>query len=468
MASASDGPADDMDTEESEWTLVSGRRKLIETEIMDNLKSLSQEQLKEIVGISKKQRTDKHPADKTQPQHFTDDISSPSNKNKQTGNIYTAQQSLSSTAINHTPKHRNFSPTMQKIIGKKFINLFYINPIDINTSRLQMAELWETIRPANTDVILKTQKGFLLKTDTTKVIISNTLKNLQKNSLVAGFKETAPYINTDRTPKVPSESYSCVIASVELDIADSAIEEHLKKCSYELRFCRRIISRTTNKPTHFIRIITGHSKSYENLINNGMFYKSRHYAVYPSAPPPPAPMPCGKCLQFTHKTVDCNAPIQCRKCKGDHATFKCKSQEPVKCTSCGSEEHQAWAFQCPRRPVKPIDGVPNLPVKTLNRKSSDVSNDIKNNSRIHSPITIHDFIINTYIDKLNKPKNNDRAELLMKLRKRFISEYNIETSVTFVGNNWVYILMFDLAQENHISPTETLPGGNNGQVRLQI
>lgn len=472
MASTSDGNGvelSEMETAEGDsWLLVRGKRKLIETEIMNNLKSLSQKQLEEIVGISKKHQGDKGLTDTAADDRLSGESTtaiSQSSTSNTADVIYTATQNFGSSTIQRFG-HKNFSPTMQKIINKKFLNLFYFTPLSSNATRLQMAELWESVRTGNTDVILKTKKGFLLKTDTAKIIISNTLKQLQKNGLIESFKETAPYIDNSRSPKTPTESYSCVIASVELDISDADLQEHLKNSNFELRYCRRIISRATNQPTHFVRIITGHSKSYESLVNNGVFYKSRHYAVYTSAPPPPAPMPCGKCLQFTHKTSDCTAPIQCRKCRGNHPTSKCKSESPPKCTACGAEDHQAWAFQCPKRPTKPIDGVPNLPVKSLNKKSADISTDNKKKSRIHSPLTVHDVIVNTYVEKLNKPKNTNRSELLAKLKKKFISEYNVDTAVTFVGNNWVYILMFDLTQDEHISPTETLPGTNSSQVRV--
>lgn len=133
-----------------------------------------------------------------------------------------------------------------------------------------------------------------------------------------------------------------------------------------------------------------------------------HYAVYTSAPPPPAPLPCAKCLEFTHKTADCSTPIKCFKCGENHVTSKCKSELPPKCIKCGSTEHQAWAFQCPQRPKQPIEGISNLPVKTLNNKSREITNADKKTSRIHNPLTIHDVIINTYVDELNKPESMNR------------------------------------------------------------
>lgn len=504
MSDASDGDMEEESTMDVEITQSSIKRKLDETDLMENLKSLSETQLNEIIGIAKKHQADKNKSDNPQQgsynvnSDFTTVINSKGrrNKNKSQGttnqNINIGNEDVLNAAFTTNPprtirqdlskqttnsnlasassrtKHRNISTTMSNIINKKYTNLFYITPTNKETTRIQMADLWESIRPRNEDVILKTKKGFLLKTDATKIIIANTLKNLQKHAKIAAFSETSPYNENSRVLRKPAESYSCVIASVELDISDTTIAEHLKNINIDFRYCRRIISRNTNNPTHLIRVITGQSKSYETLLKTGLFYKNRHYAIYPSAPPPPAPMPCSKCLEFTHKTEDCNSPIQCQKCQGNHYTSKCKSETPQKCKSCGSQEHQAWAFQCPNRPTQPIEGIPNLPVKTLNKKSRLIADNTITNSRIHSAVTVHDLIINTYVEKLNRPKNVNRGELLMKLRKKFIDEYNIETSVTFVGNNWVYVLMFDLEKNDQISPTETISEGNSSRVRIQI
>jgi hypothetical protein len=62
------------------------------------------------------------------------------------------------------------------------------------------------------------------------------------------------------------------------------------------------------------------------------------------------------------------------------------------------------------------------------------------------------MIINTYIAKLNNPKNTDRQELVTKLRKKFKTEYNIDTTAVFSGNR-LYILMFDLELPHSTSPT---------------
>lgn len=232
----------------------------------------------------------------------------------------------------------------------------------------------------------------------------------------------------------------------------------MRSTDIEHRYCKRIIARATGKPTSLIRIITGNLSAYERLINEGLFFKNRHYPIYESSPPKPAPLPCKRCLQFTHRTEECTAPVKCDKCGESHNTNKCTKEMPARCRSCNATDHQAWAFKCPKRPTGPIEGIPNIPISTLNKKSHEIDQDLKKDRKIHSPITIHDHIINTYVRKLNKPKHINREELIQKLKKRFIWEYNIDTSLVFPGGSKVYIFMFDLDSPDQNSPTEPIQG----------
>ncbi|CAH1111421.1 unnamed protein product [Psylliodes chrysocephalus] len=175
-------------------------------------------------------------------------------------------------------------------------------------------------------------------------------------------------------------------------------------------------------------------------------------------------MPCNNYLKFSHSTKNCTETTKWNKCSEAHSTNKCPTTLPPKCSGCGSEDHQAWSFKCPKRPTKPITRIPNLPVKTLNNKSDQIKDNMKM-SRIHSPITLHDIIINSYVQKLNKPKNINREELIERLRKRFMADYRIDTTVTFVGNNWIYILMFDMELDNFESHTETIPGSQVAHIQ---
>lgn len=358
---------------------------------------------------------------------------------------------------NHT---RNFSAKMLEITNKKFTSLFYLNPSK-SLTRLQMSDLWEEKFPHAEDVIIKTTKGFLLKTNTQKTAIIEYVKTLVEKNILESFTETTPYTKTARA--APADSYCCVINSVEFEIDDAKISEHLINTNIQHRYCKRIISKKTNRPTSFIRVITGSIAAYEALLNHGMFYKNRHYAVYTATPPPPLPLPCAKCQQYTHQTMDCKTPTKCSKCGGNHQDNKCTSHLPPKCLACQSESHSAWSTKCPKRPTKPIEGIPNVPIRSVNKKSLDIDTKTTKNNKIHTPITIHDHIINTYMDKLNSPKHPNRNELLLKLKKKFIRDYNIDTVPVFSYNR-VYIVMFDLNEPGSISPTEPTTGSTQYQI----
>lgn len=384
----------------------------------------------------------------------TEEITQPTKKTQTEQNINTDKQTQKTNPTKN--KHKNFSAKMLEITNKQYNHLFYINTNQNIVNRIQMADIWEKEQPNAKDIIIQTKKGFLLKSNSPKVIVTNHLERLKARETIMNFTETKPNSQKPKTVQ-RHESYSAIISQVESVVQDNHISEHLTQQGIEHRFCKRIIARATGNPTSFIRIITGCIKSYEKLLNEGVFFKKRHYPVYASAPPEPTPIPCNKCLQFTHKTDDCNTPIKCNKCGQNHTTNKCSTNLPPKCNACGAEDHQAWAFKCPKRPTKPIEGIPNATIKSLNKKSQEIKDDTKKNNKIHSKITIHDHIINTFMRKLNKPKNTNREELVQKLKKRFINEFNVDTSIVFTGNR-ALIFMFDLDDPNSTSPTEPKQG----------
>lgn len=373
-------------------------------------------------------------------------------------NTKNKEDNNSSYTSKNPNSNKNYSPHMNEIKHKKYKHLYFIST-DNKYTRIQFTDLWGKIYPKAKDIIIQTKKGFILKTDSSKESITHTLNKMVESGRIQNFQETEP--NSKPPTSFPAPSYSVIITAVEPEIEDKTISDVLNKCNMEHRYCKRIISRTNNKPTTFIRIITGSQNTFETLLSEGLFFKYRHYPVYPSRPPLPTPKPCNKCLAFDHTTESCNTPIKCSKCFGPHSSNKCSSTLSPKCTSCGSEEHQAWSFKCPNRPKAPIEGIPNIQIKTLNKKSQEISTENRN-SRIHTFITIHDHIINTYINEINEPTNTNREELLIKLRKRFMINFNVDTTAVFSGNR-VYILIFEMERQDPYSPTEPINKSSNIQ-----
>lgn len=357
---------------------------------------------------------------------------------------------------------KNYSARMNEIKYMDYANLYYINTENIEMDRMEMAAIWSAKFPNSKDVILKTKLGFILKSNNNKTALIEALEELKKEKKIIIYKETTNQRRT-REIKEPQQTYSVVISAVEVNIKEEDISQYLNSINIKHRYCKRIISRKNNVATKFIRIITGEIESFENLLNNGLFYLNRHYLVYPSHPPDPTPIPCGKCLQFDHTTENCKSPPKCSKCQGPHKMSQCRTNNTPKCLACGAEDHLAWSLKCPKHPKKPIEGIPNTIIKIMNRKTRDIEDLSKKTKRIHAPISMHDDIINTYLRKINKPKNINRNELLLKLKKRFINQYNVDTTAVFWGNK-VYVLMFDLDDPEEPSPTESMYNNLNIHV----
>lgn len=356
----------------------------------------------------------------------------------------------------------NNSLKMREITNKKYKNLFYINTTE-SITRLQMSDRWTDVSKKADDVILQTKKGFLIKSNSDEKLLVKNLEKLKNQQKITNYEKTAEKEHQQRSDNIIA-SYSAVIATVELEIEDAVLSKHLEGIGIEHRFCKRIVSRKSGKNTYLIRVITGDIKSFERLLNEGLFYKNRHYPVYTSLPPPPAPLACGRCHEFTHKTEDCPTPQKCHKCNGKHPTSKCTTQLPIKCAACDAEDHVAWSFKCPKRPKTSLPNIPNIPIKSINKKSETISSDLKKEDRIHAPVTKHDFIIYTYINEINDSSDSNREELINKIRKRFVDMWNIDTTAVFTQNR-LYILMFDL-ETDFDSPTEPLPSLNNQQCRI--
>lgn len=380
------------------------------------------------------------------------------------------QQTPQSEAHAHSllpPRHNTISKKMQEITHPQCTHAYTITTNE-HTNRLTIADAWSTLYPHRRDEIIKTSKGFLLKSNEPSEQTTQGLINLISNKIIINFGVVDPKAANKPTEiqREPNATYSVVVHGVETEIPDIEISNHLKSINLQHRYCKRIIAKATNRETRMIRIITGQVTTFEQLLANGIYFKCRHYAVEPSKPPTPIPTPCGKCSQFTHTTEKCLTPIKCLKCGAAHSTSNCQTELPIKCGSCNVEGHVAWSIKCPSRPINPINGIPNVKIKTLNKKSLDIDTTVKTqHSRIHSPITLHDIIINTYTNKINKPNNIDRETLLKKLKHKFIQEHNVDTTVIFSGNR-MYVMMFDLTIPN--STTATQPTDNAGVKQVEL
>lgn len=369
----------------------------------------------------------------------------------------------------NTNKHITYSfNDKMKQLNKEFTTIFEISPKSKTLTRSQFSLHWSEIQFTNNivhdDIISETKQGFLIKTKENKNTMHNLLNILKEKQIIDNFVESKPRTTTNNTANNKSNSFSVIICDVEPDILDKDISNFLNDKLIFHRYCKRIISRATNNPTRKIRIITGDVNAFQKLVQEGLYYRHKHYKTIESNAPPPAPIPCRKCTSFTHTTDTCNETQRCGKCKENHKTINCTTDLPISCLACGDIGHQAWSFKCKKRPLKPIEGLPTIKIKSANKKTEEINEEIVKTSRIHKPMSIHDYIIDTYIYELNKPENHNRNELIQKLRARFADQFQIDTFVNISGNR-AYIVMLDRL-DNDAPPATTPSHGQQSNITL--
>lgn len=182
---------------------------------------------------------------------------------------------------NTTPKQTaNSSLKMKEIINRRYKNLYYINT-NKTFNRFEMADLWTKTRGNPNDVMLQTKKGFLLKSNSDKKVLIERLEKLKSEKNITKYEETAERELRAKDDNLTA-SYSAVIATVEQEVSDEELSSYLNHIEIEHRYCKRIVSKKTGKNTYLIRIITGCIRSFEKLLNEGLFYKNKHYPVYTS------------------------------------------------------------------------------------------------------------------------------------------------------------------------------------------
>ncbi|KAK9883950.1 hypothetical protein WA026_004888 [Henosepilachna vigintioctopunctata] len=183
-----------------------------------------------------------------------------------------SQQSRRSTKNNTDPNTGDKTiPALDTML--KTFKCIYLAKTLPNTSRIQIANEWIKIFPTNKDIIIQSRQGFIIKSNNNKNLLTKALENLKTKGTISDYAESTE--NTSPNPNARfSESYSAVISDVEIEIEEQEIATLLNTNQIKHRYCKRIISKKTNRPSLFIRIITGDITSYEKLINEGIFYKT--------------------------------------------------------------------------------------------------------------------------------------------------------------------------------------------------
>lgn len=81
----------------------------------------------------------------------------------------------------------------------------------------------------------------------------------------------------------------------------TSVEEEIQDNQISHRFCKRMVTKVTKKVSSYIRVITGDENSFKK-INERIFFKHKHYVVYPDDP---SPIPCNRFFQYTCTRNNC-------------------------------------------------------------------------------------------------------------------------------------------------------------------
>ncbi|KAH0814449.1 hypothetical protein GEV33_008341 [Tenebrio molitor] len=260
--------------------------------------------------------------------------------------------------------------------------------------------------PAN----LGTQKAFYNLLVVTLGLKSIQLRvNYNKIALVAANSPTITIAPINRktpgpasAPKKPT--FSVVVRDVPQDIS---AEEIATLCpSLSLVKAWRIVSRKSNRPTSFIRVLTTDKLTVDHMLINGIILYGRTFECETSHPPPPHP---------------CSAPAICPE---SHPPNRCPAKEPS-CSSCNSPP-PAWSRACPSfKQILVTDETPVLPVKIIDPPAdSDSDTTI---TIIKSLIT---FMNKTLFDLF--PMQRSKIQTILENTSK--SVFNVVTKVSHSGH----------------------------------
>ncbi|KAH1021731.1 hypothetical protein HUJ04_011215 [Dendroctonus ponderosae] len=232
------------------------------------------------------------------------------------------------------------------------------------------------------------KNNFIIKTND-EFNKTEALELLKHQEVVTSFKmqlnaSNPPIItNVNRSVR---PSFSVVTTGVDLNIIDVMFRNCIKKIHPQIRFCKRIISGQRGTPTLMMRLITGDHATYESLMTDD--------------------------LPYSGKQTTCTHPCTLQ------------SPLPAKCVTCNSDDHAAWSMKCPKRPTAPIEGIPNVKVKCLNKRTAEVSGSMDSKTKYYTLrekallvqlVKENEVIENKKTDSVSTQEKNDAWKKLQKI-----------------------------------------------------
>jgi hypothetical protein len=218
-------------------------------------------------------------------------------------------------------------------------------------------------------------------------------------------------------PKKPT--FSVVVRDVPQDIS---AEEIATLCpSLSLVKAWRIVSRKSNRPTSFIRVLTTDKLTVDHMLINGIILYGRTFECETSHPPPPHP--CSAPGVSSSATVRPNAPI---KPYAPKATRQTDAPRKSPLAPLATAPPPAWSRACPSfKQILVTDETPVLPVKIIDPPAdSDSDTTI---TIIKSLIT---FMNKTLFDLF--PMQRSKIQTILENTSK--SVFNVVTKVSHSGH----------------------------------
>lgn len=209
----------------------------------------------------------------------------------------------------------------------------------------------------------------LLRPEVTDTIISYYGDSVE----IKHYDPTEEYNQVDDATHVIIKYVS--LEYTEEDLLEFA-EEEGGGIREKIKFCKRITSAATGKPTPLVRVVCRDENTAKTLVKDGLRIGS---VIFRCEPPLPRflPVRCFKCQKFNHTSRQCQNEQKCGKCgENDHRTKDCKKErELYKCANCG-QRHAARSAACQDNIDAMIEATRKEAEKNRPRKPTEASTSV--------------------------------------------------------------------------------------------
>jgi hypothetical protein len=225
-------------------------------------------------------------------------------------------------------------------------------------------------------------------------------------------------------PKKPT--FSVVVRDVPQDISAEEIAALCPPLSIMKAW--RIVSRKSNRPTSFIRVLSTDKLTVDYMLIHGIVLYGRTFECETSHPPTPTPLQCPRCFQPNAPTKP-SAPNASKATRQTDAPRKSPLAPPC------NGPHPAWSRACPSfKQILVTDETPVLPVKIIDpptaiAEPTDSDSDLENDTTITIIKSLITFMTKTLFDLF--PMQRSKIQTILENTSK--SVFNVVTKVSHSG-----------------------------------